>query len=701
MRIQEHPNKLETNTESQTQDFGIGDASVIIDILRNRLYEHKVRTTCQEYICNARDSHRELGKSNNFEITVPTRLNPVFKVRDFGPGISPERMSTVFIKYGASTKRTSNDQTGGFGIGAKSAWSYTDSFTVVTFIDGVKRSYVAHIGVSNQGRLDLVATDETDEANGTEIQVAVKNLDIEEFRSAIFRATHFWEQKPTLKGELNPPTLTRGEIISDLLEVIDANLLPEYVRTYNQDDMTAVIDGVPYTIGHQLISKVPSLKKLNDLVHQRVVLHFGNGVVEVAASRESIADSKHTVASLEKLGQRALLEAQTHISDAFGKVTATADYLRTYVAMSKVFRVDEFAKYGDYIINSARIKNPLFEKIRITVVHCMGKYGRGKVDKITRDTLSHVRSEIEIDKLPHLFFVTTPENTIVQNKRVREYFKGNNTHLIMLEVLHTHLPTMDAKGQPVLDKENKQVFHPVSYPAEFQKVIGELGAKDFSTITYVDPPKVAKAKVERENTAICLHPVYGARYEYTTLAENTQKWIYVRMTEGGWPVKHPKALLDELEDYTKPIDKTRVCGLGERACKMVEGDPNFISLEEWLKAFKLTKELTLAAKCTIAKNIEHLSILSGLKGIEDKFILEMMDEYKAVLSAKVRNVPSLIASKIADLPEVKTFKEDDGKLIALFKKEYPLIQELQYSNNKSELVYYINGKYEARKSKKS
>src|SRR5271170_1134690 len=103
MKLQGHSNKLETNvTESENQDFSIGDASVIIDILRNRLYEHKIRTTAQEYICNSRDAMREVGKGNEFEITVPTRLNPVFKVRDFGPGISPDRMTNVFLKYGAS-----------------------------------------------------------------------------------------------------------------------------------------------------------------------------------------------------------------------------------------------------------------------------------------------------------------------------------------------------------------------------------------------------------------------------------------------------------------------------------------------------------------------------------------------------------------------------------------------------------------------
>ncbi len=705
MKIQEHKNSLETNVENETQDFGIGDASVIIDILRNRLYEHKIQTMCQEYICNARDAMREIGKANEFEVTVPTRLNPVFKVRDFGPGITPDRMANVFVKYGASTKRNTDSQTGGFGIGAKSAWSYTDSFTIVTFIDGVKRSYVAHIGVNNQGRLDLVSTDTTDEANGTEIQVAVKNYDIDEFRSAIFRATYFWSQPPVFRGELNPPTLVRGEVISDLLEVIDPNMLPEYVRTYNTEEIIAVIDGIPYVMAGKLTTKIDGLNKLNEVCRKTPILHFGNGIVEVSASRESIADSKHTLAALEKIGHKATVEAQTHIANAFGKVTATPDYLRTYANMSGMFDVDKFAKYGDYTINSNRIANPLFTKIRMTVVHCMGKYGRGRVDKITRQEMGDIRKEFEIDKLPHLFFISKAENGVVQNKRIREYFK-KHTHMILLEVLHTSVPKLDAAGKPVLElaadgKTSTAKYVPVSYPGEFQQVINELGAKDFSSVTYVDPPKVVKAKVTREDTEICLHGTkYGLRHIYTTLAENTQKWIYVRLKEGQWPHAYSYELSTELNEYTKDQEDAKICGLSARAIKMVQGNANFTPIEEYLKDFKPTKDLILATKGSVSKNGNSIRNMSGLKGIEDPVLVDMLAEYDAISKAKVRSIPEILANKVSALKEIREFKDADMELGKLMKKDYALVEEIsQYSNLKKEIVFYANAKYREREGK--
>ena len=583
-------------------------------------------------------------------------------------------------------------------MGAKSAWSYTDSFTVITFVDGTKRSYVAHIGVNNQGRLDLVSTDKTDEENGTEIQVAVKPEDIEEFRTAIFRATYFWNDKPRFKGELNPPTLVKGEVISDLLEVVDRDLLPEYIRPYN-NEILAVMDGILYTLPQKLREKINHIAELDKLVRKTVVLHFGNGLIEVATSRETIADSAFTYAGIEQMGETALKQAKKHIADAFAAVSATPDYLRTYAALSKLFHVDSFAKYGDYTISRGSIVNPNFDKIKMTMVHCMGRYGRARVDKITKDELTRTGKCIEIDKLQDMFFVTTDESNIVQNKRIREYFK-KNTHMMLLEVLHTNVAKVDAKGQPVLDKEGKPVWTPVSYVKEFKKVIAELGAKDFSGITYVDPPRVIKPKVKRRDTEICIHVVDRGRHKYTTLATNTQKWIYVPLSKGSWPTKYNRQMLNELSDYTFTSEETKVCGLADKFCAMVQGDSNFISIDDWMDGLKVNKDLILAAKKQFAKQGGPVHILSTLTDIEDKFILKMLGEYKEIAKGKVHHVPSLIAHKIAESKEVKEFKESDINFGMLMKDEYPLVQECEYTRNKKELAFYINAKYKSNKKGK-
>ena len=108
-------------------------------------YQYKIRTPLQEIISNARDAHREAGcPEKAIKITLPTKLDNTFKVRDYGVGITPERMDNVFTSFGASTKRNSNNEVGGFGIGAKSPLCYTDQFNVTTYVDGQFWQYIIH-----------------------------------------------------------------------------------------------------------------------------------------------------------------------------------------------------------------------------------------------------------------------------------------------------------------------------------------------------------------------------------------------------------------------------------------------------------------------------------------------------------------------------------------------------------------------------
>src|SRR3990167_11091337 len=120
MKIELTESNLESQGVLSESMFSISDMGIVFDILRNKLYSNKILAICREISCNARDAHREIGTPNRpIEITIPTNQDKNFRVKDYGVGISPERMNNIFIKYAASTKRNDNSQTGGFGIGAK------------------------------------------------------------------------------------------------------------------------------------------------------------------------------------------------------------------------------------------------------------------------------------------------------------------------------------------------------------------------------------------------------------------------------------------------------------------------------------------------------------------------------------------------------------------------------------------------------
>lgn len=665
MKLQTYKNKLETNTQSdETQEFSIGDIGKVIEILRSKMYEMPIQTLCQEYMSNAKDSHSESGNTDPIEVTIPTALNPVFKVKDFGVGITPDRMADAFIRYGSSTKRADNKQKGGFGLGCKIGFSYSDSFSVVSTTGGFKRTYIAHLGANSNGRLDLVSTEATDEPNGAEIQVAVKPGDIEEFRNAVFRATYFWDQRPVYKGVLDVPPLVKGYRLGQNLEVISGDDMLDSLRlSHYSNDMLAVIDGIPYPIPSKLIEKVPALQTLSKLVSEKVILHFGNGVVEVAASRESIADSPSTIEGLKQLANKAILEVRSLLTSRFGAVKDSQEYLATYAELSQYFQVDRFAKFGSYSINNGLLTSSLFKNVGFQAVTNVNRR-RQKCDKLFKTNLDDPRKAIDVKKFDSVFFVNDQESIAVQNKRIREYFKT-----------HTHMIVLSVSGNSKSD---------------FDQVIKDLGAKDFKSIIYVDPPKLPReqrAKVQRENAEFCYHGIGGSG-NYTTLAGNTDKWLYVEIKDGEW-VGFDRSQLNSLSSY---LGTHRICGLASRAIKMVQGDPNYKPLKEWLDAWKPDCSAINKAKHDCATNKRYIDTLEKLGAVKDKFLVEMVKEYSKL---DHNSLPEILLAKTLETKEVQDFKLKDAKLGESISKHYPLFDHINdYNMPVSEMVWYVNAKFD-------
>ena len=179
MKVHLLDQEIEASAPFATEEFDIGDKAIILEILRSKMYSDPIKTIAQEIMSNARDAHREIGNDAPITVYLPTRIDQTFKIRDFGPGITPDRMANVFIKYGNSTKRDTDAQTGGFGLGAKSPFSYTDMFTVVSITpdNGVRmrREYIAYIDKKRIGSMSLVKEEVTTEAQGTCISIAVQD----------------------------------------------------------------------------------------------------------------------------------------------------------------------------------------------------------------------------------------------------------------------------------------------------------------------------------------------------------------------------------------------------------------------------------------------------------------------------------------------------------------------------------------------
>lgn len=123
----------------KTINFGISDDPAFFQILSSALYKDPMLAMVRETICNAWDSHIESGKTDTpIQITLD---DDYLTIKDFGSGIPDDLIGPIYGVYGASTKKNDGRQTGGFGLGCKSPFAYTDHFEVTSCHAGTKTIY--------------------------------------------------------------------------------------------------------------------------------------------------------------------------------------------------------------------------------------------------------------------------------------------------------------------------------------------------------------------------------------------------------------------------------------------------------------------------------------------------------------------------------------------------------------------------------
>jgi hypothetical protein len=307
MKLSEAKPYFESSGEMQEHFFSIQDQGMLFDILRSKMYSNPILAICREITSNARDAHREIGMADKpIHIHLPSGLEPHYKIKDFGPGISPDRMVNIFIKYTASTKREDNVQTGGFGLGAKTPFSYSDTFQVTTVHDGTRYSYACLIDDTKVGKLVLLDQRATTEPNSTEISIPVKPVDYNLFRQYTEQACRHWDVKPVITG---------GNIDWQKLNKIAEG--PGWAITATHDynrHAKLVIDGIEYPLPLDDLRKYAD-PKLIDSCRGDFIMYFGVGELSLSATRENIFLDKPTHDKIKARIDQITTEFRKTISD--------------------------------------------------------------------------------------------------------------------------------------------------------------------------------------------------------------------------------------------------------------------------------------------------------------------------------------------------------------------------------------------------
>lgn len=286
-------------------EFGISNSAEFFNILSSTLYKDQILAVVRETLCNAWDAHIEAGYTH-----IPVQLSldkDKLVIRDFGKGIHRDDMGLIYGTYGNSTKKNDGMQTGGFGLGCKSPFAYTDHFEVISHHDGVKTIYnLSKSSAAAMGKPGIIpiASFPTTET-GLQVSINIKNHDdFRRFGQLVRRIVHNGDMNMTLNGgdePLNKFGFDIGQanyVITSKDMLLDAmtRVMVRYGNViYPVEAGDGIHDAHKQVVGY--LNKVNSNRRgtLN------IVFQAPPHSISVTPSRESLSMQEHTIKTLNTL----------------------------------------------------------------------------------------------------------------------------------------------------------------------------------------------------------------------------------------------------------------------------------------------------------------------------------------------------------------------------------------------------------------
>lgn len=294
MKLAVETNEVVLSNVVTTGEFRIRNSAKAFSILSSGLYSNKIRAIIRELSCNAVDSHVAAGNENTpFVVHLPSVLEPWFSVQDFGTGLDDQQIINIYTTYFESTKTDSNAFIGALGLGSKSPFSYTENFTVTAIKNGTKRIYSAFINDSGVPSIAEMTTELTDEPNGVEVKFSVNDKsDYNSFR---------YEAGEVFKWFKNKPTITGSTIDIPEISYKEKDIVPGVSVLNNNGYHTssfAIMGNIAYPLD-SIPEPEKHLGNLSNLLKCGLVIEFGIGELDFAASREELSYIPHTLRGIK------------------------------------------------------------------------------------------------------------------------------------------------------------------------------------------------------------------------------------------------------------------------------------------------------------------------------------------------------------------------------------------------------------------
>lgn len=199
--------RLEISDHAQSNIEGDGNYTIknskkMFILLSSKLYANPIRAIVREISTNAIDAHILSGTPERpFDVALPSKLRSTFMVRDYGPGLTDTQIREIYTTYGESTKDDSDDFNGAMGLGSKSPFGYTNTYTVASYLNGKKTTYTMFM-LDGEPRFTAgEVEDAPGEENGLCVTVPVKTEDADRFNHEACSVFNSFATKPKINGQ--------------------------------------------------------------------------------------------------------------------------------------------------------------------------------------------------------------------------------------------------------------------------------------------------------------------------------------------------------------------------------------------------------------------------------------------------------------------------------------------------------------------
>lgn len=432
MKIHTNDTQAETFGVISQNSFSIKATPKMLKILSSGIYSNKVLAIVRELCANAIDAHRAGGRSDvPFFVHLPTTIEPWFAVRDTGIGLSDRDAMILYTTYGESTKDNSDLDVGGFGVGSKTPFCYTSSFTVISVHGGMRRVYSAFSDNTGFNMVKLHEEATTDHV-GLEVRVPVNAADFQKFRDTLVQVAEYF----TLRPDCNIPGIyvyDRGETA---YETEKFRFYKKKNSYYGSERATAVIGPIGYPINFESVQI--DYDEANLLRNFGLDMFYGIDELDVAVSRETLSYEQRTIDRLKSDLQTAIKELKANfVSNMFPQTMSYWDMcVKTGPLKPAIAVLGVTVKHNDVgLIAHSRVQFGTFHKIatetcgavKFSMSSVVRRRNTVKCVMMDHDSLIDANEEIK-------FYVADLPSTVSVHSRVKYNDDGTgNSYIIYAE----------------------------------------------------------------------------------------------------------------------------------------------------------------------------------------------------------------------------------------------------------------------------